>query len=50
MPDGSLGKITIFPKHTLVDVSEEVSGDVINGLKDAKIRGRSFKVDLDRRG
>ncbi|MBT4797915.1 MAG: DEAD/DEAH box helicase [Verrucomicrobia bacterium] len=50
VPDGSLGKITIFPKHTLVDVSEEVSGDVINGLKDAKIRGRSFKVDLDRRG
>lgn len=50
LPDGSLGKITIFPKHTLVDVSEEVSGDVINGLKNAKIRGRSFKVDLDRRG
>lgn len=50
VPDGSLGKITIFPKHTLVDVSEEVSGDVINGLKNAKIRGRSFKVDLDRRG
>ena len=49
VPDGSLGKITIFPKHTLVDVSEEVSGDVINGLKNAKIRGRSFKVDLDRR-
>ncbi|MDA7898773.1 DEAD/DEAH box helicase [bacterium] len=50
VPDGSLGKVTIFPKHTLVDVSEEVSGDVINGLKNAKIRGRSFKVDLDRRG
>ena len=50
VPDGSLGKITILPKHTLVDVSEEVSGDVINGLKNAKIRGRSFKVDLDRRG
>ena len=50
VPDGSLGKITIFPKHTLVDVSKEVSGDVINGLKNAKIRGRSFKVDLDRRG
>ena len=50
VPDGSLGKITIFPKHTLVDVSEEVSGDVINGLKNAKLRGRSFKVDRDRRG
>jgi ATP-dependent RNA helicase DeaD len=50
VPDGSLGKITIFPKHTLVDVSEEVSGDVIKGLKNAKLRGRSFKVDRDRRG
>lgn len=49
VPDGALGKITIFPKHTLVDVSEEVSGDVINGLKNAKLRGRSFKVDRDRR-
>jgi ATP-dependent RNA helicase DeaD len=50
VPDGSLGKITIFPKHTLVDVSEAVSGDVIDGLKNAKLRGRSFKVDRDRRG
>mgnify|MGYP001942961670 FL=1 len=50
VPDGSLGKITIFPKHTLVDVSEDVAGDVIDGLKNAKLRGRSFKVDRDRRG
>ncbi|MDA9830888.1 DEAD/DEAH box helicase [Akkermansiaceae bacterium] len=50
VPDGSLGKITIFPKHTLVDVSEEIAGDVINGLKNAKLRGRSFKVDRDRKG
>ena len=50
VPDGSLGKITIFPKHTLVDVSEEIAGDVITGLKNAKLRGRSFKVDRDRKG
>ncbi len=50
VPDGSLGKITIFPKHTLVDVSEEIAGDVINGLKNAKLRGRTFKVDRDRKG
>ncbi|MDA7865968.1 DEAD/DEAH box helicase [Akkermansiaceae bacterium] len=50
VPDGSLGKITIFPKHTLVDVSEEIAADVINGLKNAKLRGRSFKVDRDRKG
>ena len=48
LPDGSLGKITLFPKHTLVDVSKEHSEEVISGLRGASIRGRSFRVDLDR--
>jgi ribosome-interacting GTPase 1 len=49
VPDGSLGKITIFPKHTLVDVSEEISNDVVDGLRNATLRGRSFKIDHDRK-
>ena len=48
VPDGSLGKITIFPKHTLVDVNKELADDVIRGLKGAKLRGRSFRIDHDR--
>jgi ATP-dependent RNA helicase DeaD len=48
VPDGSLGKITIFPKHTLVDVSKELADDVIGGLKGAKLRGRTFRIDHDR--
>jgi len=48
--DGCLGKITIFPKHTLVDVSKEVAQEILSGLKNAKLRGRSFKIDFDRRG
>ncbi|MGB0144154.1 MAG: DbpA RNA binding domain-containing protein, partial [Akkermansiaceae bacterium] len=47
--DGSLGKITIFPKHTLIDVDKEVAERVIEGLQKAKLRGRSFKIDYDRR-
>ena len=47
--DGSLGKITIFPKHTLIDVDKEVAERVIKGLQKAKLRGRSFKIDYDRR-
>lgn len=47
--DGSLGKITIFPKHTLIDVDKEVAESVIDGLRKAKLRGRSFKIDYDRR-
>ena len=49
VPDGSLGKITIFPKHTLVDVSAEIANEVIKGLRDATLRGRSFKIDHDRK-
>jgi ATP-dependent RNA helicase DeaD len=47
--DGALGKITLFPKHTLIDVDKEVAQSVIEGLKKAKLRGRSFKIDYDRR-
>ena len=49
VPDGSLGKITIFPKHTLIDISKEIADDVIDGLKNAKLRGRTFRIDHDRR-
>jgi ATP-dependent RNA helicase DeaD len=49
VPDGSLGKITIFPKHTLVDISKEIADDVIDGLKNAKLRGRTFRIDHDRK-
>jgi len=49
VPDGSLGKITIFPKHTLVDVGKDIADDVIDGLRNATLRGRSFKIDHDRK-
>lgn len=49
VPDGSLGKITIFPKHTLVDVGEDIANDVVDGLRNATLRGRSFKIDHDRK-
>lgn len=48
VPDGSLGKITIFPKHTLIDISKDISNDVIAGLRNATLRGRTFKIDHDR--
>lgn len=49
VPDGSLGKITIFPKHTLVDVDKGLADEVIAGLKSAQLRGRSFRIDHDRK-
>ncbi len=48
VPDGSLGKITLFPKHTLIDVSKENAQEVVEGLKGAKLRGRTFRVEIDK--
>ncbi|MGJ8695613.1 MAG: DEAD/DEAH box helicase [Verrucomicrobiaceae bacterium] len=48
LPDGVLGRIRIFPKHTLVDVEASEADKVINGLKGSRLRNRSFRVDYDR--
>lgn len=50
LPDGALGRIRIFPKHTLVDVQKDQAERVIQGLKGSRIRNRSFKIDHDRGG
>lgn len=49
VPDGSLGKITIFPKHTLIDVKADLAPQVIDALREATLRGRRFKIDEDRK-
>jgi len=49
VPDGSLGKITIFPKHTLIDVKADLAPQVIGALREATLRGRRFKIDEDRK-
>ena len=48
LPDGSLGRISIFPKHTLVDVKTERVDDVLDATKRAKLRGRPFKLAPER--
>ena len=48
LPDGSLGRITLFPKHSLVDVPVELADQVIQRTRNARMRGRSFRVDYDR--
>ena len=49
LPDGSLGRISIFPKHTLVDVKSERVDDVLEATRRAKLRGRPFKLAPERR-
>jgi ATP-dependent RNA helicase DeaD len=48
LPDGSLGRITLFPKHSLVDVPEEFAQQAIRNTRNSKLRGKPFRIDLDR--
>ena len=48
LPDGCLGRITLFPKHSLVDVPEGLVDQVIQRTRSARLRGRPFRIDVDR--
>ncbi|MEN8855635.1 MAG: DEAD/DEAH box helicase [Akkermansiaceae bacterium] len=48
LPDGVLGRIRIFPKHTLVDVEATHADSVISSLQNSRLRNRSFRIDHDR--
>ena len=48
LPDGCLGKITLFPNHSLVDVPREFVDQVIDRTRKARLRGQPFRIDLDR--
>ena len=48
LPHGSVGRISLFPRHSLVDVREDVADEVIRSCRTATLKGRPFKVDFDR--
>ena len=48
LPDGSLGRISLFPKHTLVDVPEDYAQQAIRSTRNSKLKGKTFRIDLDR--
>ena len=48
LPDGCLGRITLFPKHSLVDVPEGLVDQVIERTRQARLKGRPFRMDVDR--
>jgi len=48
LPDGCLGRITLFPKHSLVDVPAELVSQVMDRTRNARLRGRPFRIDVDR--
>ncbi len=48
LPDGCLGRITLFPKHALVDVPQEFADQAIQRTRNARLRGKPFRIDYDR--
>lgn len=50
VPDGALGHIKLFGKHSLVEVPDECVEKTIQALKKSKLRGKPFLVKRDRDG
>ena len=48
MPQGSIGQIRLFNKHSSVDVKAEYADRLIQVIRNAKLRGRGFVLDYDR--
>ena len=48
LPDGCLGRISLFPRHSLVDVPQEFVRQVINRTRSARLKGQPFRIDVDR--
>ena len=48
LPDGAIGKIALFHRHTLIDIRNEFAEAAIESTRRAKLRGRPFKLDHDR--
>ena len=49
LPDGAIGKIALFPRHSLIDIRSEFAEAAIESTRKAKLRGRPFKLAHDRK-
>jgi ATP-dependent RNA helicase DeaD len=48
LPRGAVGRIHMFPKHSLIEVRSDVVDDALAVAKDAQLRGKPFRLDLDK--
>jgi hypothetical protein len=49
LPRGAIGKIGLFQKHALVDIRAEHAQEVIDKCRNSTLRGKPFKIGLDRK-
>ncbi len=47
IPDGSVGRISLFKRHTLVDVREDIAEEILRNVGRAKLKGRPVRLKLD---
>jgi hypothetical protein len=50
IPNGSVGRISLFKRHTLVDVREDIAEDILRNVGKAKLKGRPVRLKLDEGG
>lgn len=48
VPDGTLGHIKLFPRHTIVEVPEECVEKTLRALGKSKLRGKPFRINRDK--
>jgi ATP-dependent RNA helicase DeaD len=48
VPDGTLGHIKLFPRHTIVEVPEECVEKTMRALGKSKLRGKPFRINRDK--
>ncbi|MCL4107232.1 UNVERIFIED_CONTAM: hypothetical protein GTU68_017116 [Idotea baltica] len=49
IPQGSIGRVQLFPKHTLVEVKSEHADSLLAALSSAKFRGKTFRSEIDQK-
>lgn len=47
-PDGSVGQIQLFNRHSLIDVEKGLAENICKKLKNSKLRGQRFRIGPDR--
>ena len=48
IPDNSVGRIQLFERHSLVDVSQDCADKLIDKLGNSKLRNQRFRIGADR--
>jgi len=48
IPDGSVGHIQLFDRHTLVDVEQDAATKLVRNLSNSKLRNQRFRIGPDR--